>query len=327
MEERQQESFDEPPHGVVSGTDPRRLYAVIAVLLAVIVVLAIRPWGDDATTPDRTGDGQASGGLGGQAGEPTDTPDASLAAAPTPALPGDAAALAETCGSPSGWRAATLQEWTGRSTPIRSWIAIEPTTATGPLDPAIPFAPVATGIVTAIGYCAPLDEATQATRGRGRLAVGDPRRTGDPAVAPAARALEPQRARRPVEAAGGGERTRRERRRRRSSGIWPPGRYVVELASPGREYHRWLGIEIADLALRAARRLTGAVGVRVAERVGVRVVVRVAGPLSERRAQRRGGSSQMSYAARARMIAPRTEIQNPYALAGSRPSSASRIPG
>jgi hypothetical protein len=32
--------FTEPPRSIVSGMDPRRLYAVIAVLLVVIVVLA-----------------------------------------------------------------------------------------------------------------------------------------------------------------------------------------------------------------------------------------------------------------------------------------------
>ena len=248
MEERQQESFDEPPQGVVSGTDPRRLYAVIVVLLAVIVVLAIRPWGDDTTAPGRPGDGGASQGQEGQAGGPTDTPDPSLVGPTTPALPGDAAELVETCGSPSGWRAATLQEWAGRSRPIRSWIAIEPTTASGPLDPAVPFAPVATGIVTAIGYCAPLDEASRPPE----VAVASLWAVRDGQAIPLSLVpLEPSSPdalgglwKRPAElpdAPGASPAP--------APDVWPPGRYVIELASPGREYHVWLGVEIADLAL------------------------------------------------------------------------------
>lgn len=247
MEERQQESFDEPPHGVVSGADPRRLYAVIVVLLAVIVVLAIRPWGGDTAAPDRTGDGQASPGQGA-AGEPTDTMDASLVAPTSPALPDDAAALVETCGSPSGWRAATLQEWTGRSLPIRSWIAIEPTTASGPLDPAIPFVPVATGIVTAIGYCAPLEEASRPPA----VAVASLWALRDGQAIPLSLLpLEPSSPnalgglwKRPAEVANEPGASPAP-----AADVWPPGRYVIELASPGLEYHLWLGVEIADLTL------------------------------------------------------------------------------
>ena len=240
MEEREQESFDEPAHDVVSGADPRPLYAVIVVLLAVIVVLAIRPWGGEAMPPDGSDQGRASPG---QAGEPTEAPDPSLAEAPTPGPPDDVAALVETCGSPSGWRAATLQAWAGRSQPIRSWIAVTPVEASGPLDPVIPFAPVATGIVTAIGYCAPLDEATRppAVARASLWAIRDGRETPLSLIP-----LEPDS----PDALGGlwsrpGEVTGGET----SPGVWPPGRYVVEVASPGGEYRRWLGIEIADLAL------------------------------------------------------------------------------
>ncbi len=154
MDDPDEPGFTEPPHSIVSGTDPRRLYAVIAVLLVVIVVLAIRPWGDDGGPPR---EGDVAQPSAGRPAPTTPPPDASAGAEPTPGAV--AAGLDETCGSPSGWRAATLQDWAGRSTPIRSWIAIEPVTASGAADPAVPFAPVATGIVTAIGYCAPLGDA------------------------------------------------------------------------------------------------------------------------------------------------------------------------
>jgi hypothetical protein len=241
--------FTEPPRGIVSGTDPRGLYAIIAVLLVVIVVLAIRPWGDDDAASGHEGNVQPTSGVAAtNAPAPGDASDA----APTPTS--EAVELEVTCGSPSGWRAATLQEWVGRATPVRSWIAIDPVSASDPLDPAIPFAPVATGIVTAIGYCAPLDDASRppaiavaslwaVREGRaiplsllplepsspdalGGIWDRPPEVTDEPAASGAAESSPPTRA-----------------------DVWPHGRYVVELATPGGEYSRWLGIEIADLSL------------------------------------------------------------------------------
>jgi hypothetical protein len=239
--------FTEPPHSIVSRTDPRRLYAVIAVLLVVIVVLAIRPWGGDGGPPREGNVAQPSAGRPASATPP---PDASAGAEPTPGAV--AAGLDETCGSPSGWRAATLQDWAGRSTPIRSWIAIEPVTASGAADPAVPFAPVATGIVTAIGYCAPLGDAERppAASVASLWAVRDGQ-----AIPLSLLPLEPSSPdalgglwRRPPEVtdepvAPGQSPTVAP------ADVWPPGRYVVELAAPGGDYHRWLGIEIADLSL------------------------------------------------------------------------------
>ncbi len=260
MDEREdQPAFDEAPRRIASATDPRRLYAVIVVLLGVIVVLAIRPWGDDAAPP-------ANGGV-----EPATAPAAlatSLdpgASPPTAPPVGPEAGLDVTCGSPSGWRAATLQAWAGREQPIRSWIAIEPVEAQSALDPSIPFAPVATGVVTAIGYCAPLGDAERppavavaslwalagdravpltllplepaAPDALGGLWLRPPEVTGDLAGAPSPGAGSSGAPSSSTPAVPGG------------AELWPPGRYAIELASPGGDYHRWLGIEIADLAL------------------------------------------------------------------------------
>jgi hypothetical protein len=238
VDEHEQPAFDETPRRIVSGTDPRRLYAVIAVLLGVIVVLAIRPWGDDAQAP-------ASGDVAQATPATVDTPAGSDSTSSTPPSAGPEAVLDVTCGSPSGWRAATLQAWLGRSQPIRSWIAIEPVDATSALDPSIPFAPVATGVVTAIGYCAPLgdDERPPAVAVASLWALA-----GDHAIPLTLLPLEPATPDalgglwlRPAEVTGdsvaGG-----------NADLWPPGRYAIELASPGGDYHRWLGIEIADLA-------------------------------------------------------------------------------
>jgi hypothetical protein len=246
-----QPAFDEAPQRIPTASDPRRLYAIIVVLLGVIVVLAIRPWGgEDAGPPG--GDALAS------VPAVVATPADGEASAPTEGAPrteppvGAGADLGVTCGSPSGWRAATLQAWAGRSRPIRSWIAIEPVSATDALDPAIPFAPVATGVVTAIGYCAPLgDEARPPASAVAALwAIRD-----GTAVPLSLLPLEPASPdalgglwRRPPEVPEPDETTPGA-----PPDLWPPGRYVVELATPGLAYHRWLGIEIADLAtLRAS---------------------------------------------------------------------------
>ena len=226
-----------------SGADPRRPYAVIAILLVVIVVLAIRPWGDDqsrpAVGPVPPGEGQAV--------DRTALPEGSIGSEPTPAEAG--LGVRETCGSPSGWRAATRQEWAGRSTPIRSWIAIEPVTASNPLDPAIPFAPVATWIVTAIGYCAPVAEASRppAVALASLWAI----RNGQ-ATPLSLRPLEPAS----PDALGGlwGRPPEVDDDPGSSpsatgSDAWPPGRYVIEVATMGGAYRQWLGIEVLDLAL------------------------------------------------------------------------------
>jgi len=141
------------------------------------------------------------------------------------------------------WRATTLQLWPGRALPIRSWIAIEPVEAAGPLDDAIPFAPVAADKVTAIGFCAPLEEAIRPPVAiqPSLWRVGDGRAVplvlvpANPADHDPLRGL--WRPPSTPDASGGGI----------SVDAWPPGRYVIELASPSETYVRWLGVEIVDL--------------------------------------------------------------------------------
>ena len=237
MDERGQPAYDAEPLPIAPGADPRRLYVVIWLLVGIIVLLVVRPWGDETVRPtavDAAGSRTPDGSRTPEG--PGTTGSAAGAASPAPADP--YADLWVTCGSPSGWRAATLQAWAGRQTPIRSWIAIDPVEGTGPLDPGIPFAPVATGVVTAIGYCSPQDERLRPPRSAvaavwairdglaTRLTLG---------------LIEPQRPNalgglwvRAPEAGGGS--------------AWPPGRYVIEVASPSGTFDRWLGIEIEDLS-------------------------------------------------------------------------------
>ena len=264
MDEREQPAFDETPRRIATGTDPRRLYAVIVVLLGVIVVLAIRPWGGEAPGPANPDDTLPTGPAAIATTSEPATPGGPDSSVPTVPPVGPEAGLDVTCGSPSGWRAATLQAWAGRDEPIRSWIAIQPVEAADALDPAIPFAPVATGVVTALGYCAPLGDAERppavavaslwalagdhavpltllplepaAPDALGGIWLRPPEVTDDLAGSPSPGATSPDAPAASVPAAAGG------------AAVWPPGRYVIELSSPGGDYHRWLGVEIADLA-------------------------------------------------------------------------------
>ncbi|OGO54385.1 MAG: hypothetical protein A2V85_14475 [Chloroflexi bacterium RBG_16_72_14] len=219
----------------------RTILTAVAIVAALLTGLA-RPW-DLVTAPGPPvavpGDGPIAASPAD--GRPTATP-------PGQTAPGDDpyAGLWTTCGSPSGWRAATVQQWTGRPAPIRSWIAIDPSNAVGPLDPRIPFAPVATDLVTAIGYCAPLDERLRpplSARAELWAIVGG---TPVPLTADLLEPAEP-------DALGGLWRPAPEVAVQiDGKEAWPPGRYVLEIRSRSDAFHRWLGIEIDDLEARRA---------------------------------------------------------------------------
>jgi hypothetical protein len=216
-------------------------------LSAVIVVLLIRPWGDGAQGPPETAPGLV----------PQQEATA-IAAAVDPTAPPVIApdSLLITCGSPSGWRAATLQAWPGRTEPIRSWIAVEPVAASGPLDPGIPFVPVAMGIVTGVGYCAPLGEARPPVIARAAVwAI-----TNGGAIPLSIVPLEPVAANAlgglwlpppDLEGSVGGD-PGVGPASDGAAGRWPPGRYALEVAVPGGTYAQWIGVEIKDLSLLAA---------------------------------------------------------------------------
>jgi hypothetical protein len=229
LDEHARTGLNEAPRPIAPGADPRRLYILIGVLVGIIVLLVVRPWGEGSGVPPGVSPDVLAGG------SPTLVPGATGAGTPVPADP--YADLWVTCGSPSGWRAATIQDWGGRVSSIRTWIAIDPVAATGPLDTAIPFAPVATSRVTAIGFCSPLDEERRPplTATAALWAIEDGVAT---ALAPPP--LEPSTPNalgglwRPPPGIGGGA-------------AWVPGRYVIEIGSPTGGYRRWLGIEIRDL--------------------------------------------------------------------------------
>ena len=185
---------------------------------------------------------------------------------------------------------------------MRSWIAIEPVEASGPGDPAIPFAPIVTE--RGAGDRVLLAARRTAASERRRAGICSCSRTG------AARQLAPV-----VD--------RAVRARRALGGLWAPGPTDRALAQSrdvaaralrdrgrllARSYHRWLGIEIQDLERRSAPPATASSPslARVADAPSRRRRVGLTAGQS-----RRGGSREISNAARASMIAPTAEIQNP----------------
>lgn len=225
-------------------------------LSAVIVVLLIRPWGEGLPAPSVV---TPTGLDATPAASPIATATDGEPAAPTASLD----PLLITCGTPSGWRAATLQAWPGRTEPIRSWIAVRPVAASGPLDPGIPFVPVATGIVTAIGYCAPPDDTRPPVTARTSLwAVAAGIATPlsllplEPATPNAQGGLwlAPPGLERPSSGESAAPPSASDAPR-----LWPPGRYALQVAVPGGIYARWMGIEVKDLSLLSIPAPAGAV--------------------------------------------------------------------
>ena len=246
MDDDRRRTHREAPQPIATGDDPRRLRAVIVALVAVIGVLLVRPWGD----------GGASG-PGAPNGSPAAASAATLASAdpgaatavqgpvtkPSTSVPNGASSRQVSCGAPDGWRATTVQVWPDRVLPVRSWIAIEPVVATSPGDPVIPLAPVAASRVTLIGYCAPLAVRLQppagATATLWKLAPSGPIQLTQVAADPVTRYRQgvlwrPAPELSAIPRAGGVT-------------AWPPGSYVIEIASRAHEFDRWLGLEILDL--------------------------------------------------------------------------------
>jgi hypothetical protein len=225
MDERRGSGVVEPVRPI-AGSDARRRLAVLVALVGVAVAIAlIKPWGvlpPPVAPPARSA-----------------TPGATLAGSPAPvATPDSYAELVVTCGSPSGWRAATLQHWIGRAAAIRTWSAIEPARATSPLDPSIPFAPVATDLVTAIGYCAPRRPEETPLDAQPEFWALD---------GPAPRRVEPARLEPPDANVLGGlwlPPSGSEVRRAGSIG-WAPGRYAMRIGFGATG--RWLGVEIENI--------------------------------------------------------------------------------
>lgn len=212
----------------------------VALIVGAFLVGVVRPWdwlgsGAGAQAPDLH-PGAADGatiepaGAGSGGGEPV--PGAGAPGAGAGAGPGGAY-QAPTCAYPSSWRTASLQLWAGRE--ARVWTAAEAVVATGPADPSIPFHPIASRQVEAVGWCAPV---TGPDRPPAVAAGTLFRLLGGVATQVAVRRLEPAAASAlgelwaPVPADDG------------RPARWPDGRYVIRLATPDGGFVRYLGLEV-----------------------------------------------------------------------------------
>jgi hypothetical protein len=214
----------------------------VALIVGAFLVGVVRPWdwltGDAGFAPGgdaRQGGAPGSTGAAGVPGSsfgagvpvPGSSPGATGSEAPA------AAYQAPTCAYPISWRTASLQLWAGRD--ARVWTAAEAVSALGPADPSIPFHPIASDTVEAIGWCAPVSGADRppATAAAVLYRLGNGTATEVPVhrLEPAAAsALGELWAPMPV----AGDRPPR----------WPDGRYVIRLATPSGDYVRYLGLDV-----------------------------------------------------------------------------------
>jgi hypothetical protein len=231
---RDREALEASVRSVGGGRRGATLAAVLVV--AAFLVGLVRPWdwiggraADDSGPQPRA----TAAALVPGAGDAFDT--AGPPASGGTSVEGGDAAAAQTCAYPQSWRSATVQLWAGRLAHV--WTAVDAATATGPLDPSIPFQPIAGDQFTAIGWCAPVlgpDRPPETARGRlFRIVAG--------AVSePAFRRLEPAAPNAlgelwvPATAAGAGG----------AAVVWPAGRYVIELATASGSWTRFIGIEL-----------------------------------------------------------------------------------
>ena len=225
-----------------------------ALLTLTLVILAfaiglVRPWDWLATTngasgapaDGRTGSGSGDAGTAGGNGGAGATP--ALIPSQSPA-PGSDAAAALTCAYPQSWRSATLQDWAGRRAHV--WTAVDAVTASGPLDPGIPFQPVVGDRFTALGWCAPvIGPDRPPLDARGTLFRID----GGTATPEPYQRLQPD-----------GPNALGELWAPAGAATWAPGRYLIEVATPAGTWARWIGLELRDGPAVAATPGPGASG-------------------------------------------------------------------
>jgi hypothetical protein len=214
---------------------------VVAVLVVGAFILGlVRPWdwlaGDPAVAsrPDPGGAAGAAPAGAAPAGASRGPGDDGSGASREPGS-GEAAAPLEapTCGYPTGWRTASISLWAGARAQI--WTAALAVTAAGPDDPAIPFHAIASEMVEAIGWCAPVSGPERPPL----TAIGVLFRLRDGlATEVAVDRLQP------VARDALGELWLPRARAPGPRSAWPAGRYVIRLATPTGSYVRYLGLEV-----------------------------------------------------------------------------------
>lgn len=218
----------------IGGPD-RRAFGLVVIVLAVLLVAVVKPWGGAPPAADRTAVAIAPR-------QPLATPADSGRSRPRPSARADGEVIP--CWSSDDWRAVTVER-RERQTVI-SWMAVDPVSAGGADDPAIPVLRVVADHVMALGFCEPLSTDVPIESLPGALSVWrltEESRSGDTIVT----RVEPLRAAAPIEEDAAAV-------FRPGSGEWRPGRYAVQVlataarARDGRPLRgRWFGVEIVPL--------------------------------------------------------------------------------
>jgi hypothetical protein len=211
------------------GPSSRDPTLVAVVLVGVIAVMLVKPWGEPVApaTAVATPEGRAA---------------AVLPPRPVPTPAREISGVERLCYEPSSWWLAAIVRWPGQTVQTRELLPAA--RAQSPLDPAIPFEAIHSSRVQAIGYCAPVagterppNDATVAVwrlDQRGAVQIQPPTvpemggsilgRLWSPPPGPVA-TLPPADPRNTADA------------------TWPTGRYVITIQAGG-AYSRWLGVEV-----------------------------------------------------------------------------------
>jgi hypothetical protein len=219
------------------GRSGRGPVIVTALVVGAFLLGLLRPWdllGPPAAippvTPPELVDASPDNGVPGQR-----PPVArGTGAVPDPTSP-PVPRTAITCALPAQWRSSTIEDWTGRQ--ARVWKAVEVVAASGPDDPAIPFEPIVSPTVTAIGWCAPVSGPDRPPQ---NLTASLYRIRDGTAVQVVYDRLEPD------EPDALGELWVPLPRTVGNRPAWALGRYVIELRSTSGGYVRYIGLELLD---------------------------------------------------------------------------------
>jgi hypothetical protein len=217
----------------IVGREPRRLRASIAVGMALVAIAALKPWGSGAIpAPARAVNAavEQRDALGADRSGQAASNSRPVAVVPA------ADPATRICGEPLGWRVVTTGLWLSRQSSAS--IAVNPATAAGPTDSAIPFVVADGNRIDALGWCAPASDrrpSGASTVSAWRIRSGRAQALAlalVPGVAGAATGLY----------AGQGNRT--------AGSPWPAGRYVFRIENANAATATWFGIEVRIMVAR-----------------------------------------------------------------------------
>jgi hypothetical protein len=194
---------------------------VLIVALAAIVAF-VKPWGSGVVGPTPLVQAPA-----------TATPTGGPSVGPT----AEAAEIARMCLDTSAWLVASEEQISGRA--VRIWRAMDPVVAVQPDDPAIPWIPITSESLNALGWCGP-------EFGEGLLSV--PTSVEAWVLAPTGIRPVPLRRLRPTlgdSNMGGLYSPAFAPTRRDPTAAWPAGRYLFRVRSgDGREVTFGVEVEV-----------------------------------------------------------------------------------